>query len=71
MFDLQSIRDDATPEAGLAEAQRLMDSSNHSDAATNRLELLGFPISRNWEDSLLGDLLDPIDAIKAMMEMTA
>jgi mRNA-degrading endonuclease HigB of HigAB toxin-antitoxin module/antitoxin component HigA of HigAB toxin-antitoxin module len=68
MFDLQIIRDDATHEAALAEAERLMDISNRSDADTKRLELLGFLISRYEEDTLLGDLPDPIDAIEAMME---
>jgi antitoxin component HigA of HigAB toxin-antitoxin module len=46
MFDLQIIRDDATHEAALAEAERLMDMPNRSEADTKRLELLGFLISR-------------------------
>ena len=68
MFDLQIIRDDATHEAALAEAERLMDIPNRSEADTKRLELLGFLISRYEEETLLGALPDPIDAIEAMME---
>ena len=68
MFDLQIIRDDATHEAAIAEAERLMDVPNRSDADTKRLELLGFLISRHEEETLLGDLPDPIEAIEAMME---
>ena len=68
MFDLQIIRDDATHEAALAEAGRLMDIPNRSEADTKRLELLGFLISRYEEETLLGELPDPIDAIEAMME---
>jgi mRNA-degrading endonuclease HigB of HigAB toxin-antitoxin module len=40
MFDLQIIRDDDTHEATLAEAERLMDLPNRSEADTKRLELL-------------------------------
>jgi HTH-type transcriptional regulator/antitoxin HigA len=69
MFDLQIIRDDATHEAALAEAERLMDSPDRSAEDTKRLELLGFLISRYEEETLLGDLPDPIEAIEAMMEM--
>jgi|tagenome__1003787_1003787.scaffolds.fasta_scaffold20199284_2 antitoxin component HigA of HigAB toxin-antitoxin module len=54
MFDLQIIRDDATHEAALAEAERLMDMPNRSEADTKRLELLGFLISRYEEETLLG-----------------
>jgi HTH-type transcriptional regulator/antitoxin HigA len=68
MFELQFIRDEVTHEAALAEAERLMDIPNRSDADTKRLELLGFLISRYEEDTMLGDLPDPIDAIEAMME---
>ncbi len=68
MFDLQIIRDDATHAAALAETERLMDSPNRSDADTKRLKLLGFLISRYEEETLLGDLPDPIEAIEAMME---
>lgn len=69
MFDLQIIRDDATHEAALAEAERLMDIPDRSGEDTKRLELLGFLISRYEEETLLGDLPDPIEAIEAMMEM--
>lgn len=68
MFDLQIIRDDATHEAALAEAERLMDIPDRSDADTKRLELLGFLISRYEEETLLDSLPDPIEAIEAMME---
>ncbi len=68
MFDLQIIRDHATHEAAIAEAERLMDLPNRSDADTKRLELLGFLISRYEEETMLGDLPDPIEAIEAMME---
>ncbi len=68
MVELQIIRDDATHEAALAEAERLVDISNRSEADTKRLELLGFLISRNEEATLLGDLPDQIDAIEAIME---
>jgi HTH-type transcriptional regulator / antitoxin HigA len=68
MFDLQIIRDDATHEAALAEVERLMDMPDRSEADTKRLELLGFLISRYEEETLLGALPDPIDAIEAMME---
>ena len=68
MFELEIIRDDATHEAALAEAERLMDISNRSEADTKRLELLGFLISRYEEETPLGDLPDPIDAIEATME---
>ena len=69
MFDLQIIRDDATHEAALAEAERLMDMPYRSDIDTKRLELLGFLISRYEEETVLGDLPDPIEAIEAMMEI--
>ena len=69
MFDLQIIRDDATHEAALAEAERLMDMPDRSDIDTKRLELLGFLISRYEEETVLGDLPDPIEAIEAMMEI--
>jgi HTH-type transcriptional regulator/antitoxin HigA len=68
VFDLQIIRDDATHEAALAEAERLMDIPDRSDADTKRLELLGFLISRYEEETLLDSLPDPIEAIEAMME---
>ena len=68
MFGPQIIRDDATHEAALAEAARLMDMPDRSNADTKRLELLGFLISRYEEETLLGDLPDPISAIEAMME---
>jgi len=45
-----------------------MDIPNRSEADTKRLELLGFLISRYEEETLLGELPDPIDAIEAMME---
>ena len=69
MFDLQIIRDDATHEAALAEAERLMDMPDRSDIDTKRLELLGFLISRYEEETVLGDLPDPIEAIEAKMEI--
>ena len=69
MFDLQIIRDTATHDAALAEAERLMDTPNRSPSDTKRLELLGFLIGRYEEEALLGDLPDPIEAIEAMMEM--
>ena len=69
MFDLQIIRDDATHEAALAEAERLMYMPYRSDIDTIRLELLGFLISRYEEETVLGDLPDPIEAIEAMMEI--
>ena len=69
MFDVQIIRDDATHEAALAEAERLMDMPYRSDIDTKRLELLGFLISRYEEETVLGDLPDPIEAIEAMMEI--
>jgi HTH-type transcriptional regulator/antitoxin HigA len=69
MFDLQIIRDDATHQAALADAERLLDIPNRCHADTKRLELLGFLISRYEEETLLGHLPDPIEAIEAMMEM--
>ena len=69
MFDLQIIRDDATHESALTEAERLMDIPDRSDTDTKKLELLGFLIGRYEEATLLDELPDPIEAIKAMMEM--
>ena len=69
MFDLQIIRDEATHEAALTEAERLMDIPDRSDMDTKKLELLGFLIGRYEEATLLDELPDPIEAIEAMMEM--
>ena len=65
----QIIRDDATHEAALAKAERLMDMPDRAEADTNRLERLGALIGRYEEDTLLDDLPDPIEAIEAMMDM--
>ncbi len=60
--------DDATNKAAHEQAERLTDIPNPPDTDTKRLELLGFLISRYEEETLLGDLPDPIEAIEAMME---
>ena len=69
MFDLQIIRDDATHESALTEAERLMDIPDRSDTDTKKLELLGFLIGRTVgqiERQAKVDEARPADVIVAL-----